>query len=263
MTRSYLSSARIDALKGELAPKEQAILGFLSELRLASASQIERLFFHADTARNRRRVLEAMTERGLLFRLDRTIGGKRAGSVGYLYALGLAGRRILAQGQPQRVRQASTPGAPFLLHTLAVTEIAVRLHEVERQGLVEVMEFQGEPRSWRRYPGPGGGQLHCKPDAYIRLGIGQFSDDYFLEVDRGTESPATLTRQLEAYRRYWASGIEQSWRGVFPRVLWLVPDERRQQVLVDLCSRQPAESWKLHLVTTYENAIATMTEGTS
>jgi hypothetical protein len=261
MRRTYLSSARIEELRGDLSPKEMAIIKSLNQLRLASASQLERLHFPGDSARNRRRVLQAMTERGLLFRLDRVIGGQRAGSSGFQYSLGVAGKRILAEHQGVRIRQATATGSPFQAHTLAVTEVAVRLYEAERAGLVEVLDFQGEPHCWRRYPGPGGASVTCKPDAYVRLGIGQFSDSYFIEVDRGFESPETLAKKANEYRRYWASGIEQSWRGVFPRVLWTTPDERRYQTLVDILGRQPAESWALHLTTTYDNAISIMTEG--
>jgi hypothetical protein len=261
MSRSYLNTARLDVLKGDLSPKERAILSSLGELRLATASQLERLVFASDSARNRRRVLQAMTDRGLLTRLARTIGGKRAGSSGFVYALSMAGRRLLAQGTGVPVRQGSAPGAPFVAHSLAVTELAVQLHEAERRGLVDVLDFEGEPHCWRPHPGPGGRQVFCKPDAYVRLGIGEYSDSYFVELDQGTEAPSTLAKKMIEYRRYFATGIEQSWRGVFPRVVWLVPDEKRHQTVVDICSRQPAESWQLHLVTTQDNAIATMVEG--
>ena len=261
MSRRYLNSARIDVLKGDLSPKERTIVSSLGELRLATASQLERLVFASDSARNRRRVLQSMTDRGLLTRLDRTIGGQRAGSSGFVYALSVAGRRLLAQGTGVPVRHGSAPGVPFVAHTLKVTELAVQLHEAERRGLVEVLDFEGEPRCWRPHPGPGGRRVFCKPDAYVRLGIGEYSDSYFVEVDQGTEAPSTLAKKMTEYRRYFATGIEQSRRAVFPRVVWLVPDEKRHQVVVDVCGQQPAESWRLHMVTTQDSAIATMVEG--
>jgi hypothetical protein len=263
MGRLYLNSTRLERLAHELSPKELAILTTLRQLRLVSATQLERLHFQGDTGRNRRRVLQSLAERGMVVRLDRVVGGRRAGSAGYLYALGAGGQRLLSQGQDLRVRRPVTPGAPFVAHTLAVTELAVRLSEVARKGSVEVLGFEAEPRCWRRHPGPGGGIVTCKPDAFIRLGIGAFEDSWFLEVDRATEGPATINRQLDAYRRYWASGIEQSRRGVFPRILWTVPNERRYQAIVDILGRQPAETWQLHLVTLYDNAIPMLTEGQS
>ena len=261
MTRNYLNSARIEELKRDMSPKELTIITSLNELRQASASQIGRLHFPSGSDRNRRLTLQAMTERGLLTRSDRVVGGQRHGSAGYVYAVGVAGRRVLAEHNGVRVRQGSAVGAHFLAHTLAVTELAVRLHEAERNGFVEILEYQGEPHCWRRYPGPGGAQVVCKPDAFIRLGLGVFSDSYFLEVDRGFEAPSTLAKKATEYSRYWASGIEQSWRGVFPKVLWTTPNERRHQVLADVLGRQPAESWQLHMATTFDNAISIMTEG--
>lgn len=262
MTRAYVNSDRIEHLERTLSSKELAILVTLDEVRLASATQLERLHFHGDTARNRRRVLQSLADRGLIERLERDVGGRGSGSESYLYAQGIAGRRILHRETGQRVRRPTTPGAPFISHTLALTELFVRLREAERAGHVELVTFESEPRSWRKFAGPGS-TLTCKPDAYVRTALGEYIDDRFIECDLGSEGPKAVNRQLEIYRRYWASGLEQNRRGVFPQVLWLVPNEHRYQWLVDLISRQPAETWQIHLVTLYDNAVALMTEGTS
>jgi hypothetical protein len=263
MTRSYINTTRMDELSANLSPKEIAVLVTLREVRLATASQLQRLHFADDSPRNRARVLQAMNERGLITRLDRVVGGRRAGSSGFLYSLGVAGLRLLLVGQDGPVRRPSTPGAPFVAHALAVTELAVRLREAERRGDFQILDFQAEPQCWRRHPGPGGGTETCKPDAYVRLAIGAFDDSWFVEVDRSTESATTLDRKLGAYRRYWSSGIEQAKVGIFPRVLWLVPDERRHQVVSDACNRQPAEAWQLHQVTIYDDAVNLMIGGAS
>ena len=263
MSRSYINTIRLEQLADSITPKERAILTTLRQVRLASASQIQRLHFIDTTARNRRQVLQSMAERGLVTRLDRVVGGRRSGSAAYLYGLGVAGQRLLVQSEGIRVRRPVTPGAPFVRHALAVTELAVRLYSTERRGGVDILDLQTEPLCWRRFPGPGGGGDICKPDAYIRLGLGAFEESYFIELDLASESPGTLDRKLDVYRRYWASGMEQSRRGVFPRVLWLVPDLRRHQVVVDACGRQPAEAWQLHHVTLFEDAVGLMTGGES
>ena len=95
----------------------------------------------------------------------------------------------------------------------------------------------------------------------MRLGVDSFEDSYFIELDLSTESPNTLARKMAAYRALWSSGVEQASRGVFPKVLWIVPDLRRHQVVVDACSRQPAESWQLHVVTVFEDAVGLMVGG--
>jgi len=262
MSRHYLSTARLDRLADDLADRELAILRSLDRIRLASASQLERLHFDGSSARQRRRVLESLAERRLLCRLDRVVGGRRAGSSGYLYALDVAGQRLLARRTGLPVRRPTTPGAPFVAHTLDVSELYVGLVEAERRGVTQILDFQADPAAWRRYPGPGGGTAVVKPDAFVRLASGGYEDAYFVEVDRGSEAPSTLARKADTYRAYYASGLEQRRHGVFPRVLWTVPNERRHQTVVDVCSRQPAESWQLHQVTLFAGAVGLMTGGT-
>jgi hypothetical protein len=94
-----------------------------------------------------------------------------------------------------------------------------------------------------------------KPDAYLRLETEAFDEHWFIEVDRSTEAPSTLGRKCDVYRAYWASGTEQSRHGLFPQILWTVPSERRYQVVVDVCARQPADSWGLHRVTLFDDAV--------
>jgi len=259
--RDYIDSIRLSHLAGDLTDRELEILRTLERIRLASGRQLERLHFRPDTDRNRRRVLQSLSDRRLIARLDRTVGGKRSGSAGYVYVLDIAGRRLLSRLEGRTVRRPSTPGAPFVRHILAVSELYVQLIEAERRGETELLDFQAEPAAWRRYPGRGGGSALCKPDAYLRLGSGEYEDSWFVEVDRGTENTSTLTAKLDTYRAYWSSGQEQARRGVFPRVLWLVPHDRRHQVVVDTCGRQPADSWTLHLVTLFEGGVGLMTGG--
>lgn len=260
MSRAYLTQAELVALGAELTEREAAVLKTVAELRLVSGGQLQRLHFPADSVRHRRRVLASMVARRLLARLERTVGGRRPGSSEYLYVLGTVGQRLTRPDGP-RGRHPGTPGPAFVAHALAVSELAVRLSEAERRSQVEVLEFTAEPACWRSFPGPGGGRQMLKPDAAARLALGQFEDSWFIEVDRDSESMTTIGRKLDVYRRYWASGIEQGRRGVFPRTLWLVPTERRYRELVDACARQPAEAWQLHQVTLYENFLPTVTEG--
>ena len=79
--------------------------------------------------------------------------------------------------------------------------------------------------------GLAGQRQRLKPDSYVRLGVGDFEHSYFIEVDRGTEGSRALERQLQLYVAYYRSGAEQAKRSVFPRVVWLAPDERRVDVI--------------------------------
>jgi len=149
----------------------------------------------------------------------------------------------------------------FLAHSLAVTESYVRVVEAELAGRLELLRFTAEPASWRQFAGPGGGRAVLKPDAYLELALGQYEDRWLIEIDRGTEAASTLTRKLDTYRAYRASGREQAGGGVFPRVLILVPDERRRQVVVDVCGRQPADSWKLFRVALLDQLVEVLEQG--
>ena len=100
-----------------------------------------------------------------------------------------------------------------------------------------------------------------KPDAFAVLRLGGFEDRWFIEVDRGTESLPTIARKCEVYRRYWQSGTEQARTGVFPRVLWIAPDRKRADALAEVCTRQPAEAWRLFTVATSADAVARLVQG--
>jgi hypothetical protein len=264
MSRTNLTATRVLELAEALSDREQRVLISLRLVRLATGAQLERLHFADIGGRERRRVMASLAERRLVARLPRRIGGTRAGSAGYLYSLDVAGQRVVSFVGPAgrgRIQRPWTPGLPFIAHTLAVAELYVELCEASRGGRLEVHEFTAEPLSWRRYVGRSGAKQVLKPDAFVRLGVGGFEDHWFIEVDRATEAPATIDAKLTAYRRYWSSGREQAKSGLFPRVLWLVPDERRQQVLIDACGRQPSESWALFMVARQADAVTRLSEG--
>ena len=127
-----------------------------------------------------------------------------------------------------------------------------------------MLDFDAEPASWRTFTGLGGARTVLKPDAFVRLGLGEFEDAYFIEVDRATHSGPSVARKLAVYRRYWQTGREQNrWGGVFPEVLILVPSEARQAALVEVAAAQPAESWPLFHVARYDDAPAIFTGGQS
>jgi hypothetical protein len=119
----------------------------------------------------------------------------------------------------------------------------------------------GEPGAWRTFHGAGGGQVTLHPDGYAVLAVDGFEDHWFLEVDRGTESAATLARKLGVYRSYWQSGTEQARHDVFPKVLWLVQDAARAEVIEGVIARQPTETRSLFVVALHEAAVARLCQG--
>jgi Replication-relaxation len=263
MTRAYLTSARLQGVVDGLSERDLALLVSLRRLRLASAAQLERLHFTDATPRWRRQVLAALVARRLVVRLPRTVGGVRAGSAGHVYALGPAGLRLTDDGTgPRRPSGTWLPGLAFVRHRLAITELYVQLVEAERAGLVDLVTFQAEPASWRRFADPGGATVTLKPDAYVAVGAGDGSaaDHWYVEVDLGSESATALARKCDAYRAAWAAGVDQQRLGAFPRVLFTVPDQARHTTVVDVLGRQPAEAWALFGVSRFDHAVEHLAE---
>jgi hypothetical protein len=134
---------------------------------------------------------------------------------------------------PARIRGGEPPAFITLRHRLAVTETYVRLHELQTTGRLDVLEFAAEPRCWRQFYGPGGSRIILKPDASTRMALpgSKYEHLWFLEIDLGSESQATIRRKAEVYEAYRRTGLEQAKQGVFPMVMWITPDEQRERQL--------------------------------
>lgn len=259
----YVTPRRLAAVQAALTAEDVDLLRDVQRMRLASATQLQRLYrisMPSDVRRFRRR-LTRLVELDALTRLNRrVVGGRGAGSASYIYALGLAGQRLLAtDGTGVRPRTAWTPRAAWLDHALSVSEVYVRLQLTAAGKRVNLVRFDTEPACWRTFETDYAQTRILKPDAYVELVRADFEARYFLEVDCGTESAATLSRKFDIYRDYWLSGTEQRIHGIFPQVVWLVPGERRRAVLVDVAARQPAEAWQLHRIVLFDAAPAALT----
>lgn len=268
MTRRYLTAATYRELTAKLTDRDLQLIRRVADLRFVTGSQLARLCFNlgddpATNARAARRALLRLIRLGALDRLPRQVGGVRAGSAGYVYRLGLGGQRLAIERgwQPERrTRRSLTPGTLFVAHALQVAELHTRLTEADRSGSFELLELSGEPACWRSFGGIAGQRQMLKPDSYVRLGLADFEDSYVIEVDRGTEGSRALERQLQLYVAYYRSGAEQAERSVFPRVLWLAPDERRVGVIEDGIGRLAADAQVLFQAARFEQALALMQE---
>lgn len=264
MRGRYVTTTAAQAVAARLTAQDWQVMERVATLRFVSGDQLARLCFPAESpvvgARAARRALLRLTRLDVLERLPRRVGGVRAGSAGYVYRLGLVGHRLavgaglLPEG-PRRRSQ--VPGTLFLHHTLQIAELHTRLIESERSGSIELLALEAEPSCWRSMDGAQSQRL--KPDTHVRLGIGPYEDSYFIEVDRGTEGSRAIARQLDAYVRYYQSGQEQAERGVFPRVLWLVPDAARAAAIEACVAGLPRSDQALFTVAGFADAIAVMT----
>jgi hypothetical protein len=225
--------------------RDRDILRSLRDHTYLTTRQVERLHVRddpslSDLAATRRthRYMARLFDLGLVDRLDRRIGGIRAGSAAYIWQLSPAGQRLLGDTSVERRRP--TPGWGHLAHALDIAEVVVRLREHERRtGADLVLAVETEPQCWRPYVGDHGGKRWLKPDLRLTLDIGGGELHWFVEVDRGTEHRDALTYKATTYMAAWREGGEQVRAGVFPRVLWIVPNTRRQKVMAELWAATP------------------------
>ena len=218
-----------------ISGRDLAIVGIIADLRLMSGRQIEMMFFTAEAhesanaaSRSARRVMARLVRDRILVRLNRQIGGVRAGSKAFVYGLGPVGHRLLHLTNPRpRYRE---PSALFVEHTLTISELVVVVTRASNQGRGELIRWQGEPECWRTFS-TASGQATLRPDLYLALGVGDFEYRFFIEVDRGTEHLPALVRKVRLYDRYYRSGREQSKDGLFPTVLFVASDVKRAETI--------------------------------
>jgi hypothetical protein len=252
MTVRYVTAAVLRELQVQLTDRDEAVLRRVAGLRFVTGSQLARMHF-ADTdaaasARAARRALLRLVQLDCLRRLPRQVGGARSGSAGFIYHLGLAGQRLGTQRgwQPARRRRSHVPGTSFVDHALQVAELHTLLVEASHSRRIELLELDAEPACWRNY-----GEDTLKPDSYARLGIGDFEDSYFIEIDMATEGRRALEGKLRQYVTYEATSQEQAERGVFPKTVWLTLSAKRAADIEGCIERLPHSARELFLVTPF------------
>jgi protein involved in plasmid replication-relaxation len=246
----------------DLTEQDQAVILFLAQVRLATGTQIARRLWSSSAPTDRRagrarRALRRLEEWRVIDRLPRRVGGVRAGSSSIVYCLGPTGRRLLAQTGFE-ARRLGTPGDRFVRHTLAITELIVRLHRADLRGDLDLIELQTEPGCWRPFLGLMGARLTLKPDLFVRVGSGAFEDRYWLEIDRATEAKSTIASKAKLYVAYYRSGEEQGRHGVYPRVIWAVPDRRRADQVTEALGRLPRAAQRLFVIWLYDEVVGRM-----
>jgi hypothetical protein len=229
-----MSPSDTASLLMRLSERDVAILESLRAHRLLTTSHVRRLHFaygHATTAAATgatMRVLTRLEAHTLLTRLERRIGGVRAGSSGITWQLGSTGERLLRtmHGYKKRRRYVE-PSPAFVNHTLATAGLAIRLQELSDLRAIELVSIETEPSCWRSFVGPHGSLEWLKPDLYVVTASGDYEDHWFFEADLATEHPPVVVRKARVYQRYAATGAHQAGHGLFPAVVWVVPDTAR------------------------------------
>jgi hypothetical protein len=142
------------------------------------------------------------------------------------------------------------PSTSFLDHTLAIAEVVITLQEISRSAHVTLSHLQLEPECWRSYLGPSGETRTLKPDVAVVTESSGFEDHWFIEVDRATEPPNRVVMKCLQYQEYRVTGHEQARVGLFPAVVWTVPNERRRNQLTGRLHNESAIDPRLFSVVT-------------
>lgn len=244
----------------KLNEKDIEILRLLYQARYASNKQIARLFFadsptESTSLRRANRATQKLTELKLVRHLFRRIGGVRAGSGSYVFTLSNTGGKLLKQVDDTinaSRRNAYEPSSNHLKHTLAITEVYTQLRELDREfKTMELERVEFEPQCWRTYSKNGVAQF-LKPDLFAHVVLDEYEDLYMIELDCGTESLTRVLNKSKQFVAYYNSGIEQNIYGVFPLVIWLVPNEKRKLAIKNKLIDELDTYWQLFEVLTLD-----------
>jgi len=253
-----ITTKKLGEYRRTLNQREKEVLHSIQKCRFLKTDQVGRLHFGGSptpTARLRAatRALAKMQVLGLVQPLQRRIGGVRKGSTSYVWTLKTAGVDLLRLGEetpaikPRPRKRIYEPTYIFLKHTLAIAELYTRLRTS-----TNLLKIEFEPDCWRTYSKSFGVATTLKPDLYAITTADSYADHWFFEVDLATEAPCRIMQKCESYGRYYLTGQEQKHKGVFPKVVWVVPDEKRRQALKRHIRENVSEYGDLFAVITFE-----------
>ncbi len=241
-----------------MSARDWAIVQTVNRLRLVTGWQLERLHFAELVGRSRAvsrwRVLKRLCDWRVLMAMSRRVGGSLRGSTKLAFALDSAGQRLLQLPRHGGtsgvvVRRPGVPSERFKEHSLAVSELYVCLVELACSQAFTLGTFLAEPACW--WPDGRGGRL--EPDAYVSVSTAKVTDHWWVEVDRDQESLPTMRRKLMVYLEFLHSG-QVGPGGVMPRVVVMVPNERRREAVRGVVALLPGVAGELFVVARQEGA---------
>lgn len=220
-----------------LGERDKRVLASVRRCRYLTTRQVQRLLFTDAVSgsaglRAANRSLNKLRDLGLAAALMRRIGGVRAGSGSLIWHLTPPGEQLLrlrdSSAHPQARKRFFEPSPHFLAHTLSVAECFVQFTEICAGKGLELVSTELEPECWRSYSHKGS-MMALRPDMYAETICGEYEDRWFIEIDLHTESPSKVVEKCRRYHDYYRSGLEQKLHGMFPLVVWIVPDAARQE----------------------------------
>lgn len=204
--------------------RDLALLRGLFECRLMTARHVAALYFDGKAEATKKR-LRKLKGAGL-------IGDRRRKayepSILFLTRKGLLllrERGVLAEFPPVDLpvldRRARVSDLT-LRHELDIMDVKAAFHSaVGKSDVCTLERFSTWPLLYQFEafrPGQGGAEVTVKPDGFVHIhekedGTKGFAREYFLEVDRSTETQETLIARAGCYHDYYKSGGFAEWRG--------------------------------------------------
>ena len=233
------AAARFSSLvPAPIHPMQARLLALVAAHRFATTTQLARLTApeyasSASALRQTQRHLASLAQQRLLTSLERRVGGWQGGSAVTIWVATTRGhRRVAAENgekeevpRRQRPREVSTT---FLDHLLAITEVRTSIEEAVHQEADTEAAVALEPECWRTALSPSGQPQVLRPDLGVTITSPAYEDRYLIEVDRATENPGRVIATCWRYQEHQAQASDD---GVFPLVVWLVPNDRRRHRL--------------------------------
>ena len=239
MNRSpTIAAARFSSLlPAPIHPMQARLLALVAAHRFATTTQLARLTApeyasSASALRQTQRHLASLAQQRLLTSLERRVGGWQGGSAVTIWAVTTRGQRRVAvdegEGEVPRRQRPREVSTTFLDHLLAITEVRTSIEEAVRQEADTETTVALEPDCWRTALSPSGQPQLLRPDLAVTITSPAYEDRYLVEVDRATENPGRVIATCWRYQEHQAQASDD---GVFPLVVWLVPNNRRRHRL--------------------------------
>lgn len=257
-----ISKPELRRLSDQMDSHKKEILDTIYRVKFITANQLQRIFFtknekRASNLRACNRMVNKLKSHGLVDHLEQRIGGKQSGSGSKIWTITSAGYNLLRlENQHLLVtrKRFYEPYPMFLEHSLAVSEIYTLLKELHRQKKIELLTIQNEPKCWRNFSDRGI-SFYVKPDLFASLipaHENEYELSFYFELDRATEAPIRVIKKCKQYIAYYNSGIEQRLNGVFPYVIWITVNKKRQEQLIRYIQENLPKAVELFQVITIE-----------
>lgn len=236
-----ISGIRLGEIDLALSQRDRELLQSLRRFRFLKTDQLRRMFFaegHTTLQASKTAALTSLhrlKRYGVINHLDRRYNLGYYGAQTLMWYLTEAGHRLLDLGSEQEgKRKRTTESSPaYLRHTIAVAECYIQFTEIcQAEPILSIRCLDIEPDCWRAFQ-KDGKAVSLRPDLYAETLCGEYRDRWFIEMDLDTEALSVIMEKCHRYQQYYMTNKEQTATGKFPVVLWIVPNARRKESIIN------------------------------